>query len=73
MEVGNKARIVVVVWQIWLARNDIIFRGNGFSVEDLISSIKVLCWGWLEIGSRLQKSCNYYDWYNSPINCLKTL
>ncbi|CAL5193034.1 unnamed protein product [Lathyrus oleraceus] len=73
-EVGNKAGIViwaVVVSQIWLSRNDVIFRGNRFSLEDLISSIKVLYWSWLGIGLRMQKSFNYYDWYNSPVKCLK--
>lgn len=59
------------MWFFWIGRNNIIFRGKPFIIEDTINSIKFHSWRWLCLESSSTYSCIFYDWYISPINCLK--
>jgi len=57
------------LWEIWKARNEIIFNNGTFDVEEVVENIKVLSWSWslhrLKIGPSL-----FYEWCWNPHECL---
>lgn len=48
------------IWVLWNRRNDKIFKGRNFDVEELVEEIKVLSWRWML--ERLNNpSCLFYE------------
>lgn len=60
-----------VVWSIWITRNDIIFNGGNYVVDDIIWSIKFLVWKWLVIGKIMFTKCNFYNFRRNRVFYLK--
>lgn len=38
---------LATIWVLWKARNDKIFKGTNFEVDEMIEAIKVLTWRWM--------------------------
>lgn len=78
-QVNNKdKRIKICViwldtnWKIWLMRNIIMFQGKVFNFDGCLLTIKFLSHKCIGLSSKSSFFCNYYDWYTSPFNCLRT-
>ena len=57
------------IWVLWNRRNDKIFKGRNFEVEELVEEIKVLSWRWML--ERLPTlTCLFYEWIWNPRYCL---
>lgn len=53
-------------------RNVILFKDRLFNFESSLSSIKFMSWKWMRLSSKsIFFFFNYYDWYTSPLNCLR--
>lgn len=57
------------IWNIWKARNDIVFNNATLDLEALLESIKVLSWRWC-LGRLSLPACLFYEWNWNPKNCL---
>jgi len=57
------------IWVLWKARNDTIFNGQTFEVDELVEEIKVLSWRWL-LHRTHSLSCLFYEWSWNPMFCL---
>lgn len=57
------------IWVIWKKRNDKIFNGCHFEVDELVEEIKVLSWRWL-LERTLTPCCLFYEWCWNPTYCL---
>lgn len=43
---------VAIVWSIWLAKNNLIFKGIPFVLNDIIGYIKFISWSWQTLGKK---------------------
>jgi hypothetical protein len=57
-----------VVWNIWRARNDMIFNEKIGEVDALVDDIKVLAWRWW-LGRSNSPACMFYEWILNPKEC----
>lgn len=64
---------MAVVWNIWLARNKVIFQGEVASVPSIVSGIKDVAWCWFK--ARRGRNCGvvWSDWYNCPLGCFSSM
>ncbi|GKV35771.1 hypothetical protein SLEP1_g43991 [Rubroshorea leprosula] len=60
----------VVVWTIWLARNQKIFRETDINKSKLLDHIQLKSFWWIKTR---KSSCLFslYDWLYNPMTCLK--
>jgi hypothetical protein len=57
------------IWVLWNRRNEKIFKGRNFEVDELVEEIKVLSWRWML--ERLHNPpCLFYEWIWNPRFCL---
>ncbi|XP_058764274.1 uncharacterized protein LOC131637688 [Vicia villosa] len=61
---------LVVCWNIWNARNEIIFKNQTVSLSDLRWDIKIKAWKWLTVGDITHTNSNFYNFCKDPISCL---
>ncbi|XP_058726751.1 uncharacterized protein LOC131598139 [Vicia villosa] len=54
-------------WLIWKQRNDIIFNNVVADMDEILHSVKMLSWWWLEIGNNRKVLCNFYEWSHCPL------
>ncbi|GKV24334.1 hypothetical protein SLEP1_g33961 [Rubroshorea leprosula] len=59
-----------VVWTLWLARNERIFRGKEEDENRLLKLVQLRAFSWIKCRS---KSCTFSlsDWFQNPLACLK--
>ena len=58
------------IWVLRNRRNDKIFKGRNFEVDELVEEIKELSWLWML--ERLHiPSCLFYEWSWNPRFCLE--
>jgi len=61
---------VVIVWSIWIHRNNIIFRSKVKDVEEIFNLAQVKTWTW--ITNKVPKTSFFYsDWCLCSITCIK--
>jgi hypothetical protein len=58
------------IWVLWVKRNDLIFKGINYVVEEVIEEIKVLSWRWM-LDRSSTPSCFFYEWSWNPRLCLE--
>ena len=59
-----------IAWVMWKARNDKIFKGKSYMIEDLVEEIKVLFWRWFLDRMRVLV-CLFYEWGWNPQACFE--
>ena len=57
------------LWALWKARNDKIFKGVNFGVDDVVENVKVLSWRWF-LSRTKTPACLFYEWCWDLIDCL---
>jgi len=57
------------IWVLWKVRNDKIFNGRNFEVDEIVEVIKVLSWRWFLSRTKIPV-CLFYEWILNPILCL---
>lgn len=64
---------LAVIWNIWMARNRVVFKGEVLSIPSLLLGIKDTAWCWFK--ARKGKNCQagWAEWYNSPLGVISTL
>lgn len=62
---------LTAIWNIWLMGNTVMFKGSIPNFKEYWSNIKFKAWEWLQVSFNSKSSCNFYDWYNSPLFCFK--
>ncbi|XP_058764618.1 uncharacterized protein LOC131638082 [Vicia villosa] len=55
-------------WSIWKQRNDIPFNNAVGDIEEIVHSIKMYSWWWLDLGTKHRVYCNFYEWNHSPLD-----
>lgn len=60
---------LVVIWSIWLTRNEILFKGGHKGEYEIAFLAKKLSWKWF--GAKLLRPFVFdlEDWYQNPISC----
>lgn len=58
------------IWVMWKKRNDKIFKGINFQVDELVEEIKVLSWRWMLQWTHTP-SCHFCKWCWNPRLCLE--
>lgn len=60
---------MVVIWSIWLIRNETLFKKGHKGVSNIVSLAKKLSWDWL--GARFVRPfvAGLEDWIQNPITC----
>lgn len=71
-------RVKIIFWaatvyQIWLARNSIVFNNNPTSASSIVTSIKYVSWGWFIARRGRSSGLCFSDWFCSPMGCISTL
>ncbi|XP_058727059.1 uncharacterized protein LOC131598482 [Vicia villosa] len=61
---------VSVCWCIWKHRNEIVFNNGVCDVEEIIHNVKMHSWWWLAIGSKKKVNCNFFEWFQCPLEYL---
>jgi hypothetical protein len=69
IKIGRRMIWLATLWVLWKVRNDKIFNGVHFEVDDVVEEVKVLSWRWL-LSRTKTKTCLYYEWCWDPIWCL---
>lgn len=64
---------IAVVWNIWSARNKILFKGVVVTVKYFIMSVIYTAWGWFK--ARRGRNCGVVlsDWINCPMAYLLSM
>lgn len=52
---------LVTSWSIWLARNDVCFREEDWSLDDVVWKIKNFVWRWTFCGDITQPNYSFYE------------
>lgn len=63
---------LAVIWQVWISRNDTVFRGVPFVVEVAVDQIKLKTWEWLKSRSN-QFTYSTFEWFSEPLMCLSVM
>jgi len=58
----------VVIWTIWVSRNDLIFVGGLLREEPVVDRVKLLAWKWFRVKCPAS-SCSLYEWEVQPVLC----
>lgn len=53
-------------WVIWLTRNEICFRNEGWSINNIVWIIKILVWRWSFYGEITHPNCCLNDFLQRP-------
>lgn len=59
----------IVVWTIWIQRNEIIFKNSSFDFMRIMDIIKSCSWEWISTSSGMFNP--FSDRCVSPMECLK--
>ncbi|XP_058755197.1 uncharacterized protein LOC131628381 [Vicia villosa] len=59
------------LWNVWLMRNAIIFKGIIFCFDECLSAIVMSSWKWFRIVNESSLNCNFYAWHTFPLSCIK--
>ncbi|XP_058749960.1 uncharacterized protein LOC131622973 [Vicia villosa] len=62
---------MAVVWNFWIMRNAIVFRGCTFSFDECVSAIVLSSWKWFRAVNISSVYCNFHVWNILPLNCIK--
>ncbi|XP_058765916.1 uncharacterized protein LOC131639438 [Vicia villosa] len=62
---------MATTWSIWLIRNGICFRNDGWSVDDTVWNVKFLVWKWSFLGENHKSNYSFYDFIKDPLLFLK--
>lgn len=60
---------LAVVWQLWIGRNALIFRGEEMDTVQIFEAARVKAWTWLRARNR-RFIHSMSEWYNHPLLCL---
>lgn len=71
-KIGFSLIWLVVIWQIWHGRNDVIFHGGSFKPEAILEQIKFKSWEWLNAKHRHFIHA-VSEWFNEPMTCLSDM
>ncbi|XP_058741959.1 uncharacterized protein LOC131614382 [Vicia villosa] len=73
-KVKNRKRITLInfvwfatIWSLWLMRNAIIFKEEGFCFDVICTNIVFLAWRWLCVGYPKFRP-SYYEWFKLPLS-----
>lgn len=61
---------IAVVWNIWAARNKVVFKGEVVNVKSIVMSIKYTAWVWFIAMKGRNSGALLSDWFYCPIGCL---
>ncbi|XP_057803519.1 uncharacterized protein LOC131018833 [Salvia miltiorrhiza] len=61
-----------VVWRIWKARNEKIFKNSIPIAENIVESIKFCSWKWLKAHYPSSFYASLHEWSSHPILCMPT-
>lgn len=61
----------VVLWSIWLVRNEIIFKEASREVIDIVILAKCLAREWFRALKGGPINFEFVDWLNNPLSCLR--
>lgn len=66
---GLMAVWISLIWNIWVGRNEVIFKGGNFNSMEVFEKGRMRAWEWLRA-----KNTNFIhamvEWYNEPLACL---
>ena len=60
---------LATIWVLWKVRNDKIFNGKIYTVEEVVEEIKVLSWRWVLSRTHFAV-CLFHEWSWDAIQCL---
>lgn len=60
----------VVVWSIWIMRNNIIFSQGSVDFSEILHCIKLRSWSWF-LAKNPGCCFSFSDWCNNPVMCLR--
>jgi hypothetical protein len=58
-----------VIWVLWKARNERIFRGIVIGPEEIFDRIQVVSWKWL-MAKKVSSPCLFYEGCIEPFDCI---
>ncbi|XP_058757877.1 uncharacterized protein LOC131631117 [Vicia villosa] len=63
---------LAIVWNLWLSRNAILFKGNIFNFNnDCYSVIVLVSWKWFRTVNASSMTCNFHYWNTFPLSYIK--
>ncbi|KAL3647239.1 hypothetical protein CASFOL_008207 [Castilleja foliolosa] len=57
------------IWQIWKARNEMVFNGKRLELQDIFLKICVSSFLWIKYSIGPTKTFSLIDWFNEPLHC----
>lgn len=60
-----------MVWSIWKARNNYIFRNEQFNESKTFDELRSRLWSWIYSKRKEEGFSNMADWFGRPRSCLK--
>ncbi|XP_058775284.1 uncharacterized protein LOC131649541 [Vicia villosa] len=58
---------LAITWCLWIVRNDVCFRNDGWSVNNIVWNIKFTACRWSFCGNITDTNCNFYDFCKDPL------
>lgn len=71
---GEKYLIwLAAVWNIWIVRNKVVFKGEVVFISSVLLAIKHGAWRWFKARKGRNCGVSWSDWFNWPMGCLLCL
>lgn len=64
---------LTVVWNLWIARNEILFKGGAAFVTSILMAIKHSAWGWFKARKGRKCGVSWEEWISCPMGSLLLL
>ncbi|XP_057418998.1 uncharacterized protein LOC130713229 [Lotus japonicus] len=60
---------LAVIWSVWLARNEVVFRGGAANIDSVLELVKRRSWQWNKANMK-GFSYSSSDWFSNPLLCI---
>ncbi|XP_058727132.1 uncharacterized protein LOC131598560 [Vicia villosa] len=61
---------LAITWSIWLTRNGVCFRSDGWNVHNTVCNVKNLAWRWESLGDITKPNFSFYEFTKDPLGFL---
>ncbi|XP_058756725.1 uncharacterized protein LOC131629936 [Vicia villosa] len=58
---------MATTWSIWLTRNGMCFRNDGWNVDNTVWNVKLLAWKWSFLGENSNSNYSFYEFVKDPL------